>query len=112
MDISMGNLKPGATYIYERNGNEVYAREVGADPAARVLVGYGYDPVTGHQISYDKRTSDGRPLRDHLMEDVMWGEIRRMAKSNPSLQSELDRVITLYYLLKEEKNNSVKWHPV
>ena len=25
----MGTLKPGATYIYERNGDEVYAREFG-----------------------------------------------------------------------------------
>ena len=57
----MGTLKPGATYIYERNGNEVYAREVGADPADRVLVGYGYDPVTGHQISYINEPATADP---------------------------------------------------
>ena len=28
----MGNLKPGATYVYERDGKTVYAREVGAEP--------------------------------------------------------------------------------
>lgn len=98
MDISMGNLKPDVKYIYERDGDTVFRREVGS--LEREIVGYDY------------RTSDGRPLHDHLMEDKMWGEIRRMAKSNPSLQSELDRVIMLYHLLKEEKNNSVQWHPV
>ena len=41
----MGTLKPGATYIYERVGNEVYARESGADPSTRRLMGYAYDPV-------------------------------------------------------------------
>jgi hypothetical protein len=25
----MGTLTPGATYIYERNGEEIYAREAG-----------------------------------------------------------------------------------
>ena len=69
MATSMGTLKPGATYIYERVGNEVYARESGADPSTRRLMGYAYDPVTGHHVDYDKRTSDGRPLFDHLQED-------------------------------------------
>ena len=96
----MGSLKPGATYIYERNGNEVYAREAGADPSTRVVVGYDYDPVSGHKIDHDKRTADGRPLREHLMEDKMWGEIRRAARTNPTLQDELNRVIMIYQLSK------------
>ena len=70
MVTSMGTLKPGATYIYERNGNEVYARESGADPSTRQLMGYAYDPVTGHHVDYDSRTSDGRPLFDHIQEDT------------------------------------------
>ena len=106
----MGTLKPGATYVYERVGNEVYARESGADPATRELIGYGYDPVSGHEIDYDKRTSDGRPLFDHIQEDKMWGEIRRMARTNPTLQSELERVIMIYHLVKQEE--AVKHHPV
>jgi hypothetical protein len=106
----MGTLKPGATYIYERVGNEVYAREAGADPSARQLIGYGYDPVSGHEIDYDKRTNDGRPLVDHIREDKLWGEIRRMARTNPTLQSELERVIMLYHLIKEESTTS--HHPV
>ena len=99
-DTSMGTLKPGATYIYERVDNKVYAREMGGDPAARVLMGYEYDPVTGHNIDYDRRTPDGRPLHDHLMEDKLWGEIRREARVNPTLQDALDRAIMIYKLTK------------
>ena len=37
----MGSLKPGATYIYERDGHKVYARIVGEN--TRQLIGYDYD---------------------------------------------------------------------
>jgi hypothetical protein len=96
----MGNLKPGATYIYERADGVVYAREFGADPSTRQAVGWEYDPVSGHKIDYDKRTSDGRPLHDHIQESKMWGEIRQMARTNPTLQDALDRAIMIYKLSK------------
>jgi hypothetical protein len=88
----MGSLKPGVTYIYERNGGTVYAREAGADPNTRVEVGYNYDP----------RTEDGRPLFDHIQDSKLWGEIRREAKTNPTLQKALDRVIMIYKLSKDK----------
>jgi hypothetical protein len=103
MAIGMGTLKPGATYIYERNGNEVYARESGADPSTRQLMGYAYDPVNGHHVDYDSRTSDGRPLHDHLMENKMWADIHRLAKTTPALQDALERVIMIYKLIKVDK---------
>ena len=103
MATNMGTLKPGATYIYERVGNEVYARESGADPANRVLVGYGYDTVTGHKIDYDSRTADGRPLREHVQENRMWAEIRRAAPTNPTLQDALERAIMIYKLTKTDE---------
>ena len=100
----MGSLKPDTKYIYERSDGIVYAREFGADPSTRQVVGYEsgreYDPVSGHKIDYDKRTPDGRPLHEHLMEDKMWGEIRRAAKTNPTLQDALDHVIMIYKLTK------------
>lgn len=96
----MGSLKPDATYIYERANGITYAREFGSAPSTRVAIGYDYDPVTGHKIDYDKRTSDGRPLHEHMMEDKMWGEIRRAAKTNPTLQDALDRAIMIYQLSK------------
>ena len=88
----MGSLKPGATYIYERNGDEIYAREPGK--TERTLVGYD------HKL--DPRTDDGRPLHEHLMESKMWGEIRRMAPTNPALQKALDRAIMIYRLSKDK----------
>jgi len=59
----------------------------------------------------DPRTSDGRPLRDHIMEDKLWGEIRRAAKTNTALQIALDRVKVIYYLSKQA-SDSVQHHSV
>lgn len=92
----MGTLKPGATYIYERNGDEVYAREFGEKD--RTLIGYKYEM----ENKPDPRTNDGRPLREHIMEDKMWGEIRREARTNITLQKALDRAIMIYRLSKDK----------
>ena len=92
----MGKLKPGVTYIYERNGEEVYAREFGE--TERKLIGYKYEM----EDKPDPRTNDGRPLHEHLMESKMWGEIRRMAPTNPALQKALDRAIMIYRLSKDK----------
>lgn len=92
----MGTLKPGATYIYERNGEEVYAREFGK--ADRTLIGYKYEM----ENKPDPRTNDGRPLHEHLMEHKLWGEIHREAKTNPTLQKALDRAIMIYRLSKDK----------
>jgi hypothetical protein len=89
----MGTLKPGATYIYERNGDEIYSREVGSSD--RNLVGYR------HENKVDSRTSDGRPLIEHIRDDKLWGEIRRAAPTNPALQKALDRAIMIYRLSKD-----------
>lgn len=95
----MGSLKPGATYIHERVDNVVYAREVGADPSTRQVVGWDYDK---DDPNFDPRTNDGRPLHDHIMEDQLWGQIRRAAKTNPTLQNALERVKILYHLSKDK----------
>lgn len=89
----MGTLTPGATYVYERNGEEIYAREVGKTD--RKLVGYQYENKV------DPRTHDGRPLYEHIKEDKLWGDIRREARSNTALQEAMDRVILIYHLSKD-----------
>ena len=91
----MGNLKPGATYVYERNGEEVYAREVGE--TERKLIGYKYE-MEGKP---DPRTDDGRPLHEHMKENQLWGEIRRAAKTNTALHEALERAILIYHLSKD-----------
>ena len=88
----MGTLKPGATYIYERVNNTVYAREANADPSERFEIGY----------DYDSRTDDGRPLHDHIMDNKLWGEIRRAARTNSTLKSALEQCILIYHLSKDD----------
>jgi hypothetical protein len=63
-------------------GNTVYEREYGE--IARTL------------------TKENRSMMDRIYEDKLWGDIRRMGKSNPVMQEELERVIILYHLLKEQ----------
>jgi hypothetical protein len=95
----MGSLKPGATYIRERVGGVVYRREFGADPMTREVEGWDYNK---NDPTFDPRTSDGRPLRNHIMEDKLWGEIRREAKTNITLQKAVDRAIMIYRLSKDK----------
>jgi len=94
----MGSLKPGVTLIHERVGNVVYSREFGADPMTRTVAGWDYDK---NDPKFDPRTSDGRPLHDHIIDSKLWGEIRREAKTNPTLQKALDRAIMIYRLSKD-----------
>ena len=77
----MGTLKPGATYIYERVDNVVYAREAGTQE--RIEVGRDYNP------------------QGLMQDDLLWSEIRRMAPTNPTLQAALDECIMIYKLSKE-----------
>ena len=99
----MGTLTPGATYVYERNGEEIYARESGQTD--RTLIGYQYE------AQVDPRTYDGRPLHEHMKEDQLWGQIRLAARTDPSLQKALERVKIIYYLSKQEQE-SIQHHPV
>jgi hypothetical protein len=91
----MGTLTPGATYIYERNGDTVYAREFGADPSTRKEIGWNYDPNNPDQLERQERLNT---LRD----DQLWHKIRLAARDNVTLQDALDRVIELYHLSKDD----------
>ena len=95
----MGSLKPGVKLIHERVGDVVYTREFGADPMTRKVAGWDYDK---ENPNFDPRTNDGRPLIDQLREDKMWGEIRREARTNTTLQKALDRAIMIYKLSKDK----------
>jgi len=95
----MGQLKPGASYVYEREQGTVYARETGADPTTSQPIGWDYDPEESKR--FDARTDDGRPLHEHIMESKLWGDIRRAAKTDIALQEAIDRVKILYHLSKD-----------
>ena len=68
-------------------GNTVYQRDSGSTDRELVK-------------SHDSRTSDGRPLYEHIQEDKLWGNIRRAADTNPALQDALERAIMIYHLTK------------
>lgn len=87
----MGSLKPGATYIYEKADGVTYAREFGADPSTRKVIGWDYPEKT-------PMTSGQKELADHNE----WISIRIEAKTNPALQKAVDRVKMLYKLSKDK----------
>ena len=85
----MGTLKPGATYIYERSEGIVYAREFGADPSTRQIVGY----ETGKDYDPYAKGPNQRMLSE--LNDVV-----RMCETDPAMKELLDRLFVLYNLKK------------
>jgi len=94
----MGQLAPGATYIYERVGDTVYRRETGAALSTRVEVGHDYAQHRDLRIRENMKQK-----HDSMMEDRLWGEIRKEARTNPALQDILDHAIMMYHLTRTEK---------
>jgi hypothetical protein len=92
---NMGQLKPGATYIYEHADGVTYAREAGAHPGDRIAIGW----------TYDRLEKDARAQRVAL-----WDQIHHAAKTNPALQEAIERVIVIYELQRGE--DPPMWHPV
>ena len=89
----MGSLKPGATYIYERNGGTVYAREAGADPSTRVVIGYSL-PTENNEYYTN--------VAEKYFLEVEWSQILKAAKDNMALQEAIERVKIIYHLSKED----------
>lgn len=97
----MSNLKPGTKYIYERVNGVTYAREFGANPNERFEIGYDWS---------SENQQRGRSVREIMAEDKLWSDIRRLARTNETLQSELERVIMVYNLVKDD--DPPDYHPV
>lgn len=60
-----------------------------------------YERDVGSQ--YRRLVKEPKSKMDRILEDKMWGDIRRMGQTNPAMQEQLERVIMLYHLLKENK---------
>jgi hypothetical protein len=90
----MGNLKPGATYIYEKADGVTYAREFEADPVDRFPIGWDYVPENSNKIP---STIFGVPVS----EIGIYIEMLEAAKTNTSLQEALDRAKLMYHLSKD-----------
>lgn len=89
----MGTLKPGATYIYERVGDTVYARESGSDPSSRIVVGHDYVPNDDYYKS----------IANKYFMEVEWSAILRAAESNAALQEAIERVKIIYHLGQKDE---------
>jgi hypothetical protein len=88
----MGQLTPGATYIYEKSNGITYARELGAPPSERFEVGR----------DFDTRTLFGKSI-DELEKIV---DMMTSADNNPALKNALERALTIYELSKEHSNGN------
>jgi len=80
----MGQLKPGATYIYEQVDGITYAREHGAPPETRFEIG---------------RSVGRKDLDEHNL----FIKMRQASKTNPALRKALDRAIIIYKISEENK---------
>jgi len=83
----MGNLKPGATYIYESpdGGETTYAREMGAPPESRIMIGQSWQAK-------------------ELVEQRMWTDIYKHRNRNRALQHAVEECIIIYKLSEEYKD--------
>jgi hypothetical protein len=83
----MGNLKPGATYVYESpdGGETTYAREIGSPPESRVMIGQSW-------------------LAKEQIEKRMWNDIYPNRNLNPALTEAVEKCIIIYKLSKEYKD--------
>ena len=89
----MSQLKPHTTYIYERDGSRIYAREMGATD--RILIGEDY------ALDVNRR-------RMEITNE--WIPIIEAAEHNPALQDAIDRAKIIYELSRTE--NTIPHHPV
>ena len=80
----MGNLKPGATYIYESpdGGETTYAREIGEPLESRIMIGQSW-------------------LAKEQIEQRMWNEIYRKRNLNPALTEAVEKCIIIYKLSED-----------
>lgn len=81
----MGTLKPGATYVYERVDNRVYAREMGQ--SKRELVGWTHTESLAM-----------REWRSQI------NDVLLMCEQHPEMRDLLDRLFVLYNLRKDHND--------
>lgn len=85
MDTNMGNLKPGVTYIYERNGPTIYAREFGSTDRQVI----GYDMNQENKIFGMPQSKVAKIL-----------DIQQMSETDPGMRELWNQLEVLYNLKK------------
>lgn len=84
----MSKLIPGEPLIYERSNGVVYARYRDVPNIPRWIVGGEPDAVA--------------KAKGQLLHWGEWENLQKLALENQSLKKQLDKTITLYYLIKNE----------
>ena len=80
----MGTLTPGATYIYERVDNRIYARKMGE--VDRQLVGW-------------TESESGLAMRSYRSEI---NDVLKMCETDLAMRNLLDQLFVMYNLKKDE----------
>jgi hypothetical protein len=84
--LTMGSLKPGATYIYEHADGVTYAREFGAAHSERFEIGRTFIKQQKDYVEQQRQ---------------FWTAVVEAAAENKVLQDAIDRVKILYELSKD-----------
>lgn len=93
-DMIMGTLTPDTEYVYERVGGAIYAREFGADPATRKLIGYDYQYEQKRDLMFGISRQDLLEMAD----------IIRISYNNTALAQALEEVRLLYKLAQDHNS--------
>ena len=82
----MGTLKPGATYIYEREGGRIYAREFGQ--------------TKRHIVGYDVKQQQSAEMRYYMTE---MNNVLAMCEQDPGMRDLLEQLFVMYNLKKQHE---------
>ena len=91
MEQKLGNLKPNEALIYERSNGVVYARYQNKPEIERWIIGGDATAVSraqGSLFGYDE-----------------WRDMQLTADSNPALKKQLDRLLVMYYTVKDSNKD-------
>lgn len=88
----MGTLIPGEALIYERADGVVYARY--RDPPYNEM--YERWIIGGDPAGVARAQGD-------LLNYSDWQDLCRLAKEHPTLEKLLDQLVTMYYIVKDDK---------
>ena len=91
VEQQLGNLIPNEALIYERSDGVVYARY--RDPPHNTIPRWiiGGDPAGVARAQGD------------MLHYSDWQDLCRLAKEHPTLEKLLDRLVTMYYVVKDDK---------
>lgn len=84
ISMTMGTLEPGATYVYEREDNRIYARKFGE--TRRQLVGW--------------TDNNSQVMREYRAEI---NQVLQMCEHDPAMHELLDQLFVLYNLKKKHE---------